>query len=251
MFLLWDEGIGEDDRSKVSLSNGIVSFDLFPGESITVSPDVEERTDFYVHLEGVDSAAEIGLKCRGGKKVSFELKTVRPRSDDTNDHDDQQHLDFWIKSRKRGSFDVKDPEAMMEFVAGCRGQQSEHSDKVMAYLKKVVDQDNPLTLVEVSKARRHGFLRGGSIIIEETDLKLRLDSSSHSLGSKSTVTTLSARSWAAEAPKNDSLLRTIAQNWDKSLRQLMQQEVGDKSQQCHIVVASYPDIVKYAADQLK
>jgi len=224
--------------------------------------DAEERMDDYILLEGcccfdVDNSVNdndvngnnantntakgadrthIGFKVRGGMYASLELKTIVPPPAPDNDHGNDiessssayMFYNHWIKSRRRGCFNVTDSGVLLNFlddVAGSQPEQRRDADAVMRWIRSCMQQQQqqqqqnmmqdgiepPIKIVRCHKRRRFAYIANGSISVQEADVVFEL--LTEDVISSDTAT-LSLRSWSAEAVHDDEKVRSIARRWN-------------------------------------
>jgi len=266
--------------NQLTLENPTVSSIVFPD----IPPlqfdkvDAEERIDDYILLEGcccdvddddannsdvnkndvngsnaatIADRTRIGFKIRGGEYASLELKTIvpppPPDNDNGNDIENSSsaYYHHWIKSRRRGYFNVTDAGVMLKFlddVADSHPEQRRDADAVMRWIRSCMQQQQQhqqhqqkmmqdddtddanhgmeptLRIVRCHKRRRFAYIANGSISVQETDVVFELLSEGeggrdvHAVSSDTAALLL--RSWSAEAVHNDEKVRSIARRWN-------------------------------------
>mmetsp|Transcript_2924 Transcript_2924/g.6270 ORF Transcript_2924/g.6270 Transcript_2924/m.6270 type:complete len:496 (+) Transcript_2924:232-1719(+) len=255
--------------NQLTLENPTVSSIVFPDSPPLKFDkiDAEERMDDYILLEGcccfdVDNSVNdndvngnnantntakgadrthIGFKVRGGMYASLELKTIvpppPPDNDNGNDIENSSsaYYHHWIKSRRRGYFNVTDAGVMLKFlddVADSHPEQRRDADAVMRWIRSCMQQQQqqqqqnmmqdgiepPIKIVRCHKRRRFAYIANGSISVQETDVVFELLSEGeggrdvHAVSSDTAALLL--RSWSAEAVHNDEKVRSIARRWN-------------------------------------
>ena len=211
----------------LTLSNPDVAAIMFPDEQDVMSfdkVDAEERIDDYVLLHNlcasstdigvhaVDSPGRIGFKVRGGEYASLELKTVvvaiPPSPHPPSSHDEEggvanptRAYDQWIKSRRRGRFDVSNDTVLIDFlndVARASVEQRVYAEEVARWIRQKQNQKrdqkkgipshggdeerwqqrtrtlDPVRIVRCHKRRRFSTAANGTVSVQEADVVFEL-----------------------------------------------------------------------------
>eukprot|EP00562_Extubocellulus_spinifer_P018941 CAMPEP_0178586172 /NCGR_PEP_ID=MMETSP0697-20121206/25780_1 /TAXON_ID=265572 /ORGANISM="Extubocellulus spinifer, Strain CCMP396" /LENGTH=236 /DNA_ID=CAMNT_0020222281 /DNA_START=228 /DNA_END=936 /DNA_ORIENTATION=- len=163
---------------------------------------------------------------------------IRRRRRNDIENSSSAYYHHWIKSRRRGYFNVTDSGVMLKFlddVADSHPEQRRDADAVMRWIRSCMQQQQQhqqhqqkmmqdddtddanhgmeptLRIVRCHKRRRFAYIANGSISVQEADVVFEL--LTEDVISSDTAT-LSLRSWSAEAVHDDEKVRSIARRWN-------------------------------------
>ena len=229
LFFTLPSSCSSDPSKSLSLTNPQVSRVVFPEESLEFGKvDREERIDNYIVLDAsVPGAKQIGFKVRGGEYASLELKamvncTKHVKRCFFTTSDTPYMYNCWIKSRKRGIYNLTAPgaeEILAEFlhnISRSQPAQKSQSDAAALWLRRKYSTNKSIAVIQASKIRRFAFINNATISIQEADIFFRLSSGviGHTSHFEKDPALVTLRSWSAETLEDDKdEISNIAKRW--------------------------------------